>query len=151
VPEFCRRTRTPGSLLANPQGERIAASNIDLRHNAAMRMPDPYLSETQAPTRDEMDARAGLTLLEFGTDWCGYCRGAQAAIGESLSQQPQWHHVKVEDGPGRKLGRSYSVKRWPTLVLLRDGQEVARLVRPSHAADILAALNAAKSDTKSAE
>ncbi len=113
-----------------------------LSHNSAMRTPKPYLRETEAPTRAEVDARQGLTLLEFGTDWCGHCRAAQAPLADALQQQPQWQHVKVEDGPGRALGRSYRVKLWPTLVLLRDGQEVARLVRPTQAADIATALNA---------
>jgi thioredoxin 1 len=40
-------------------------------------------------------------------------------------------HIKVEDGPGRPLGRSFRVKLWPTLVFLREGREVARLVRPA--------------------
>lgn len=102
----------------------------------------PYLSETEAPTRAEVDALPGLTVLEFGTDWCGYCRGAQAAVRQALDQHPQWQHLKVEDGPGRALGRSYRIKLWPTLVLLRNGQEVARLVRPTQAADISAALHA---------
>ena len=39
-------------------------------------------------------------------------------------------HVKVEDGSGLPLGRSFGVKLWPTLVFMRDGREVARLVRP---------------------
>lgn len=108
-----------------------------------MNTPKPYLSETQAPARGEVDALAGLTLLEFGTDWCGHCRAAQPALAEVLSQHLQWRHLKVEDGPGRPLGRSYRVKLWPTLILLRDGQEVARLVRPTQAADISAALNIA--------
>ena len=45
-----------------------------------------------------------------------------------------------EDGPGQPLGRSYRVKLWPTLVFLRDGQEVARLVRPQDAQEIADAL-----------
>jgi thioredoxin 1 len=59
-----------------------------------------------------------------------------------LAQQPQWQHLKVEDGPGRALGRSYRVKLWPTLLVLRDGQEVARVVRPTAVQDVLSALSA---------
>ena len=99
-----------------------------------------YLSETEAPSRAEVEALPGLTLLEFGTDWCGHCRAAQAALAEVLAQTPAWRHLKVEDGPGRALGRAYRVKLWPTLVLLRDGQELARLVRPTVAAEIRQAL-----------
>jgi thioredoxin 1 len=84
-----------------------------------------------APTRDEVDALAGATVLEFGTDWCGYCQRAQPHIAESLGRAPQLRHMKIEDGPGRPLGRSYKVKLWPTLIFLRDGVELARVVRPS--------------------
>ena len=50
---------------------------------------------------------------------------------QGLADHPQWQHLKVEDGSGRALGRSFRVKLWPTLVFLRDGQEIARLVRPT--------------------
>ncbi len=83
-----------------------------------------------APTRAEVDALAGASILEFGTDWCGYCRGAQPFIAESLARIPQARHLKIEDGPGRPLGRSFKVKLWSTLIFLRDGVEVARVVRP---------------------
>ncbi len=91
----------------------------------------PYLTEIEAPNRAEMDALRGLAVLESGTDWCGHCRAAQPAVAQALAQQPQWQHIKVEDGAGRALGRSNRVKLWPTLIFLRDGQEVARLVRPT--------------------
>jgi thioredoxin 1 len=84
-----------------------------------------------APTRAEVDALPGATVLEFGTDWCGYCRGAQRYIGESLERAPQLRHLKIEDGPGRPLGRSFRVKLWPTLIFLRDGVEMARVMRPN--------------------
>ena len=106
-----------------------------------MSATQPYLSETEAPTRQEADAWPGLTLLEFGTGWCGHCRAAQPAIAEALPQCPAWRHIKVEDGPGRALGRSYRIKLWPTLVMLQDGQEVARLVRPTQAQDLRSALD----------
>jgi thioredoxin 1 len=50
-------------------------------------------------------------------------------------------HIKVEDGPGRPLGRSFRVKLWPTLVFLRDGKVVQQLARPG-AADVRAGLEA---------
>ena len=101
---------------------------------------DPYLSATEAPARTDVDALPGATLLEFGTPWCGHCARAQPAIAEALSLHPQWRHFKIEDGPGRALGRSFQVKLWPTLVLLRDGHEVGRWVRPTQASDIAGGL-----------
>ncbi|MBP8149579.1 MAG: thioredoxin family protein [Limnohabitans sp.] len=98
----------------------------------------PYLSAIEAPSLADVQAWQGLTLLEFGTEWCGHCRAAQPLIAQALAAQPDWRHCKVEDGPGRSLGRSYRVKLWPTLVFLRDGQEVARLVRPTSLNDLQA-------------
>ena len=49
-------------------------------------------------------------------------------------------HIKIEDGSGRPLGRSFRVKLWPTLVFLRDGVELARVVRPANAEAIGQAL-----------
>jgi thioredoxin 1 len=101
----------------------------------------PYLSEKEAPALAEVQALSGLTLLEFGTSWCSHCRAAQPSLIESLSQHANLRHIRIEDGPGHALGRSYRIKLWPTLVLLRDGQEIARLVRPTQASDISVALN----------
>lgn len=96
----------------------------------------PYLSAIEAPSLTDVQALSGLTLLEFGTEWCGHCRAAQPLIAQALADLPQWQHLKLEDGPGRALGRSYRVKLWPTLVFLRGGQEVGRLVRPTAAQEI---------------
>jgi len=88
------------------------------------------------PTREEIDAIQGPILLEFGTGWCGYCQGAAPAIAEALAQFPAVRHIKVEDGPGRRLGRSFRVKLWPTAVFLKNGVEITRAVRPESAEEI---------------
>ena len=92
--------------------------------------------EEPGPTRDEVDATRGVVVLEFGANWCGYCQGARSAIETAIDEHAAVQHIKVADGPGRPLGRSYRVKLWPTLIILKDGQEVARVVRPTDAADI---------------
>lgn len=97
---------------------------------------------TQAPSRAEVDALQGVSVIEFGTDWCGYCQAAQPLIEIVSRDFPDVRHLKIEDGPGRALGRSFKVTLWPTLVFFRDGEEVTRLVRPSDASAIEEAFEA---------
>lgn len=101
-------------------------------------MGEPF-SDQPLP-REQIDALPGRTLLQFGTEWCGHCRAAQPAVNQALGDVPGVRHIKVEDGPGRALGRSYGVKWWPTLVFLQDGREVGRLVRPVAAEPVRAML-----------
>lgn len=101
-------------------------------------MEMPY--DPAQPERSQIDATPGALVLDFGTNWCGYCNRASASIAQALAGQPTVRHIKVEDGSGRPLGRSFAVRLWPTLVFLRDGHEVARLVRPDSVAAVRDAL-----------
>lgn len=91
----------------------------------------------QEPARVDIDTAPGLLLLEFGAPWCPHCIAAQPALQAWLGAQAGVQHAKVEDGSGRPLGRSFRVKLWPTLVLLREGQELARVVRPRESQDLV--------------
>lgn len=94
------------------------------------------MNPTTEPTRQEVDSLAGLTLLEFGASWCSHCRAAQPYIQAALTAHPGLRHIRIEDASGRRLGRSFGVKLWPTLVLMDHGTEKARVVRPRALAEI---------------
>nr|WP_294838273.1 thioredoxin family protein [uncultured Methylotenera sp.] len=96
--------------------------------------------QNQAINREFLDQRPGATLVEFGATWCGHCQAAQASISAAIHAYPHIHHIKIEDGKGQRLGRTYAVKLWPTLIFLQDGVEVERLVRPLNEQYITAAL-----------
>ena len=97
-------------------------------------MTTEYREETL--TREEVDQLKGSTLLDFGNSWCGYCSRARPLVDAALRAHPGVRHVRVADASGRRLGRSFGVKLWPTLVFLQDGAEVARLVRPTDPGEI---------------
>jgi thioredoxin 1 len=89
-----------------------------------------YRDPSQTPTRAEIDGTEGPLLLEFGSPSCGICRALAPKLAALLAGHPELRHIKVEDGPGRPLGRSFGVRLWPNLVFLRGGVVVRQLARP---------------------
>jgi thioredoxin 1 len=96
-----------------------------------MPFDDHYHESTQ--TREALEQTAGPVVVEFGASWCGICSGFTPQAKAAFAPYPQVQHIRVEDGPGKRLGRSFGVKLWPTFVFLRDGQIVQKSVRPSSA------------------
>lgn len=103
-------------------------------------MPMNHAFAETEPTRADIDATKGALLIEFGAPWCGHCQAAQPLIEAAMNEHPALVHLKIEDGPGRPLGRSFRVKLWPTLVFMQDGAEVERLVRPLDSQAIVTAM-----------
>ena len=118
-------------------GLRLRSVDAGIEDN---RLMNTAYAQTE-PSRAEIDTFPGPTLLEFGTPWCGWCRAAQPLIGQALASHSGVRHIKVEDGSGRPLGRSFGIKLWPTLIFLKDGTEETRLVRPQSADQVQQALS----------
>lgn len=95
------------------------------------------------PTPEEVQSWQGGVVLEFGASWCPICQTARPRIDRVRASHGEVRHVWVEDGKGKPLGRTFGVKLWPTLVALRDGVEVARVVRPHSPSQIEAVFEAA--------
>jgi len=87
----------------------------------------------------------GNVVIEFGVDWCPHCQHAAgpvaAVLGAAVADTAgALQYLRLEDERTRPLGRSFQVKLWPTLLFLQDGREVARVVRPTSAAEVAAGL-----------
>ena len=89
----------------------------------------PPVPFTPEPTRDDVDAMRGPVLLEFGINECPHCQTVQPLVADALKRHPEVRHLRLEDGKGRRLGRTFAVKLWPALIFMKDGQEVARAIR----------------------
>ncbi|SHF28627.1 thioredoxin 1 [Lampropedia hyalina DSM 16112] len=89
----------------------------------------------------EVSRMPGLLALEFGNGWCGFCQTSAPAIAAALQHRPDIRHIQIADGKGKRLGRHFGVKLWPTLIFLDDGLEVARVVRPDQSETVSQAIS----------
>lgn len=137
-PAATRERRSGMALAPSPTGAytqgKLRAARRELIMDRDYDRPEP--------SRDEVDRWSGPVVLEFGASWCPHCQAAQPAIAAALDGRPDVKHVKVADGKGKPLGRSYQVKLWPTLIFLKDGREAARVVRPTEESEVREGLEA---------
>jgi thioredoxin 1 len=94
--------------------------------------------------REFLDQLSGAVMVEFGAEWCGYCQAAQTIIKHAIAGYPDIKHINIEDGKGQRLGRTYAIKLWPTLIFLKDGIEIERIISPSNQKVITEALSKLK-------
>lgn len=89
-----------------------------------------YESSWAEETAD-LDYESGVVLLEFGAKWCRHCKAIQEYLESFLEERPEITHYKIGDGKGKPLGRKFNVKLWPNFVLLRDGEVLGQMTRPT--------------------
>jgi thioredoxin 1 len=75
-----------------------------------------------------MDLGNGIWAVKFGATWCGPCKvlGKTFSKMEEEFQGVNFLSVDVDDIP--QLAKEYRIRSLPTVILLRDGKEQARLV-----------------------
>lgn len=68
----------------------------------------------------------GKVVVDFYADWCGPCQMLKPVFAELSSEYDDVMFVKVntEHEPG--LAQEFEVRSIPTMVIMKDGQEVGR-------------------------
>jgi thioredoxin 1 len=68
-------------------------------------------------------------LVDFWAEWCGPCRMVSSILeklGESMSEKIKIVKLNVDEN--QELALNYGIKSIPSLLLFRDGKEVARTI-----------------------
>ena len=82
-------------------------------------------------------------LLDFYADWCGPCRMVSPLVDEIAEENPQYLIGKINVDSETELAESFGVSSIPTLVVMKSGKIVNRIVGARPKAQILAMLETA--------
>lgn len=99
------------------------------RMNASTATPTAHAPTLTAAQLTALLADRGVTLIDFTAAWCGPCKHLTpilADLGRDYSGRAKIVAVDVQDQPA--LAQTFRVTAMPTLVLIRDGREVGRMV-----------------------
>ena len=67
-------------------------------------------------------------LLDFWASWCGPCRMVSPVVDEIAAERPDILVGKVNVDEEPELARRFGVMNIPTVVFLKNGQEIDRKV-----------------------
>lgn len=77
----------------------------------------------------EQEVASGYTLVDFYADWCGPCRMMEPVLTQFASENTGKVAVgKLDIDSSQKVTQNFQVTSIPTLILLKDGKEVKRIV-----------------------
>ena len=65
-------------------------------------------------------------LLDFWASWCGPCRALSPVIDEIAQERSDIKVIKADVDENRELARKFRVMSVPTLLVIKNGETVAR-------------------------
>lgn len=78
--------------------------------------------------QNEVIDNKGLVLVDFWAEWCGPCRMIGPIIEELAKESTDVKIGKVNVDSNQNVAMKYGVRSIPTLLFLKDGEEVHRHV-----------------------
>jgi thioredoxin 1 len=112
------------------------SASLDHRVAETIQLSERNFDETLAATQ-------GLAMVDFWAEWCGPCR----AVGPVLEELADTAHgrvtllkVNVDENPG--LAARYGIRSIPTILFVKEGAVVERVVGAAPKAVLQGIVNA---------
>lgn len=75
-----------------------------------------------------MDLTVGICAVKFGAAWCGPCQMMEPLLQKMKNEFSGINYISVDIDDKPQLAKTYRIRSLPTVILLKEGQEVTRLV-----------------------
>lgn len=86
------------------------------------------LKVTSENFESEVSQSDQTVLIDFYADWCGPCKMLSPIVTEVAKENPEIKVVKIDVDAEQDLAIEYQVMSIPTLVVIKNGNEVNRAV-----------------------
>ena len=83
---------------------------------------------TEANFTKEIIESEKPVLVDFFATWCGPCKMVSPIIEKIAAENPDLKVCKIDIDEQMKLATAYNVMSVPTLIAIKNGQEVKRIV-----------------------
>ena len=105
-----------------------------------MKAASPHIFDVHLQDFDKKVIQASRhkpMLVDFWADWCGPCHALAPHLYKVVDEHAgavELAKLEVDEGENMKLAGHYRVRGFPTVILFREGAEVARFAsaHPTH-------------------
>lgn len=91
-------------------------------------MSIPHIENLAEYEKLSNDTGNSVLVLDFYADWCGPCKRLAPELEKLAQEHSSMRFLKVNVDQNEELTRQFKIEGMPTIVLIRSGKELQRVV-----------------------